>query len=162
MKTLLLAATLALALALPAISAEVNVKNDTEYYRPGVSLDGFVSARSMDLNDARGGAGFGANLFFSNNLGVGVEAVIENTAHSTIDTLQANALWRITSGRAALNLLGGFGNDFEHEEFFVSAGGGPELALSRVFHIFGDARAVKPIEGGDVHALFRAGIRLTF
>jgi len=156
MKTFLLVGSLALLMALPVKAAE-----DT-FYKPGISFDGFVSARSHDLNDARGGAGLGANLFFANNLGIGVEAVIENTAHSTIDTVQGNALWRITSGRAALNLLGGGGQNFESEEFFVCAGGGPEYAFSRAFHVFGDARAIKPIEGGDVHALFRAGVRLTF
>lgn len=146
---------ISLALAPVVLAAE-------DYYNPGLSFDAFVSARSYDLNDARGGAGLGANWFFTRNLGVGVETLSENTAHSTFDTLTGSALWRITSGRAALNLTAGGGYDFEQREYYVSAGGGPEYALTRNLRLFGDARAQKPIEGGDIHALFRAGVRVAF
>lgn len=146
----------------PDATGQVMIGTYDSYYKAGVTFDVFGSARSDDLNKYRGGVGIGANLYFANNLGVGVEALTENTAHSFVDTVQGNALWRITSGRAALNLLGGVGNNFETEEWFIAIGGGPEYAFSKVFHVFADARAVKPIEGSDIHALFRAGIRLSF
>jgi len=155
-KLLLLTACIGM-LALTAKAA------DESYYKAGVSLDGFVSARTYDLNKARGGAGFGANFWFANNLGIGGETLIENTGGEHVfDYAQGNILWRITSGKAALNLLAGAGWDFERDEIYVSAGGGPEYALTKNLHIFGDARAQKPVEGGDIHAIFRAGFRLSF
>lgn len=154
MKTLL---TLLLALPLSLFAAE-----EINYYNAGLSFDTFGSARTFDLNNARTGAGLGANLWFANNLGIGAEAVVENTAHASVDYAQGNLLWRITSGRAALNLLAGAGWDFERNEIYASAGGGPEYAFTRHFHVFGDARAQKSIEGGDIHAVFRGGVRLSF
>lgn len=167
-----LLALLALALPLAVLGAEEPVN----YYKPGVSFDLFGSARTYDLNDARGGVGLGANWYFANNLGFGIEALTENTAESFVDFAQINALWRITSGRAALNITGGAGWSFDppgktttkgvttepDDELFVSVGVGPEYAFSRAFHVFAEGRAVKPVEGGDIHALFRAGIRLAF
>lgn len=134
----------------------------TEYYKAGLSIDVFGSARTPDLNKYRDGAGLGLNFWFANGLGIGAEALSENTAHSVVDTFQGSALWRIASGRSALNLLGGVGNNFETDELFISVGAGPEYAFTKYFHVFGTARAVKPIEGGDIHALFTAGIRLSF
>lgn len=146
-----------LALPLSLMAAE-----EINYYKAGLSFDAFGSARTYDLNNARTGAGLGANLYFANNLGVGVEALTENTAGKFLDYAQGNLLWRITSGRAALNLLAGAGWDFERNEIYASAGGGPEYAFTKHFHVFGDARAAKPIEGGDIHAVFRGGVRLTW
>lgn len=166
MKKLLV--TILLALPLCALTAEVSKGltdkqlDNAEYYSPGFSFDLFGTARTFDLNNARTGAGIGANLFFANNLGVGVEGVIENAAHATVDYAQGNLLWRITSGKAALNLLAGAGWDAERNEIFASVGGGPEYAFTKLFHVFGEGRAQKSIEGGDIHALFRGGIRLSF
>lgn len=151
------------ALLLNVTAAEkVATETNEGYYKAGFSVDLFGSARTYDLNKARGGAGLGANIFFANNLGIGVEVLTENTARKFIDTAQGNLLWRLTSGRAALNLSAGAGYDFEHKEVYASAGGGPEYAFTEYLHGFFDARAVKPIEGGDIHALFRLGIRLSF
>lgn len=151
-----------LAAALPNSEIGYGPGKVLPFYGSGLSLDGFVSARTFDLNHARTGVGLGANFYFLENLGVGVEALTENQADHFVDYAQGNILWRISSGRAALNLLAGAGWDFERQEVYASAGGGPEYALTRNFHIFGDARAVKPIEGGDINALFRAGLRLSF
>lgn len=131
-------------------------------YKPGLSFDVFGSGRTYDLNKLRGGAGLGVNYFFANSLGVGIEGITENTARKFLDTAQGNVLWRITSGRAALNLSAGAGYNFESDEYFASLGGGPEYAVTEYLHGFFDARAVKPIEGGDIHALFRLGVRLSF
>lgn len=158
---------------LALLAAEVETES---FYKPGVSFDLFGSARTYDLNDARGGVGLGANWYFANNLGIGVEGLTENTAESFVDFAQVNALWRITSGRAALNITGGAGWSFDppgkvttkhvttepDDELFVAVGVGPEYAFSKAFHVFAEGRAVKPVEGGDIHALFRAGLRLSF
>jgi hypothetical protein len=69
---------------------------------------------------------------------------------------------RITSGRAALNLLGGGGYDVERDEAYIAVGGGPEYALTPHWHVFGDARGVKGLEGSDITGLFRAGLRFSF
>jgi hypothetical protein len=171
----LFVATLALALPLcaaentkviPAVdktgTVSLNVVTNKEWYSPGISFDAFGSARTFDLNNARAGAGLGANFFFANNLGVGVEALTENTAHRFIDYAQGNILWRLVSSRAALNLSAGAGYDTEHKEIYASMGGGPEYAITEYLHGFFDARAVKPIEGGDISGLFRLGLRLQF
>lgn len=133
-----------------------------EYYKAGLSFDIFGSARTEDLNDYRTGIGLAANLWFGNNLGVGVEALTENSSGDFIDYGGVNALWRITSGKAALNLLGGGGYDLERRETYLAVGGGPEYALTRALHVFGDARGVKGLEGSDITGLFRAGLRISF
>lgn len=153
------------ALLLSAVAAMAQTPSPapvTEYYKPGISFDVFGSARTEDLNDYRTGVGLGANLWFANNLGVGVEALTENSAGDFVDYANVNGLWRITSGRAALNLLGGFGYDIERSEGFIAVGGGPEYALGRNISVFGDARGVKGLEGSDITGLFRAGLKFSF
>lgn len=160
MKKLLLSILLALPLT---VMAAAEVAPGAEYYKSGLSFDAFGSARTYDLNNARTGTGLGVNFWLANNIGFGAEGLTENTSGDAfVDYAQGNLLWRITSGRAALNLSAGAGYDFEKDEIYASAGGGPEYALTRVVHGFFDARAVKPIEGGDIHALFRLGLRLAF
>lgn len=150
-----------LALLLSVLSV-VAAEETTSFYNPGLSVSVAGTARTFDLNNARTGVGLEGNFWFANNLGIGAEALTENTAGKFVDYAQGNLLWRITSGRAALNLSAGAGFDFERNEIYASAGGGPEYAFTKLFHVFADGRAVKPIEGGDINALFRAGIRVSW
>lgn len=133
-----------------------------ELYGSGFSIDGFASVVTSDFNNEKLGYGVGVNYFFTDNLGVGVEALTDRL--DTDIAAGANLIYRIPIGQSAPYVFAGGGYDWETEQVNISVGVGLEHRFTEHWGIFGDARLLKDIEGTDTPsaAFARLGIRIAF
>lgn len=154
-----------------------NVHEDTAgpYYAGETVFDGFGSASfgretinnisaNRIKNDARLGTGVGLSYFITRNFGVGGDAYIENPAHSLIDSVSANAIfrWPIGTSGFAPYVYGGCGHEFDlTDQWFAQLGGGLEYRFSPTLGIFTDARYLLVDRTAD-YGVVRLGFRTSF
>jgi hypothetical protein len=115
-------------------------------------------------HDGRLGVGAGVSYFFTEILGVGVDAGTESTSHYLVDRVSANFIARFPladSGIAPYVLAGG-GRQFDPSElWFGDAGAGIEFRFTPQVGVFADGRYVFT-EHSPNYGLFRAGVRMAF
>lgn len=122
-----------------------------------------ISANRIE-NDARLGVGIGMSYFFTRQFGIGGDAVVENTAHSFVDSVSASGIFRIPigSGGFAPYLYGGGGHEFDlTKQWFAHLGAGFEYRFSPVWGLFTDARYVL-VDKTSNYGLVRLGFRTSF
>ena len=122
-----------------------------------------ISSSRID-HDGRLGLGVGLNYFFTQNLGMGIDAGTESTSHYFVDRVSANFIARFPLGDSgfAPYLLGGGGRQFDPSElWFGDAGAGIEFRFTPHVGIFTDGRYVFT-EHSPNYGLFRAGVRFAF
>jgi hypothetical protein len=127
----------------------------------------FLAWPNTSIRDHNGswGGGIGANYFWSQDVGIGVDAGAQDGTQRFIDHVGGNLLVRfpIQPINLAPYVFAGGGRAFNPGwNWYGDAGFGLEFRLNPKFGIFSDARYIwKDIAHND-EALVRAGIRLVF
>ena len=116
------------------------------------------------LNDAdkTWGGGLGFDTFYGNYFGIGVVTHMENLTGTFIDNLAAEVTLRIPIQKLHLApyVVGGYGYEFDRQEWFQSVGAGAEFRFSENWGIFADYQWVfrNDEENGDY---IRLGVRIS-
>jgi hypothetical protein len=125
----------------------------------------FTAFPNTSIHHGTWGGGIGANYFWSQDVGIGVDTSAQDGGVHFLDHVGGNLLVRfpIQQARLAPYVFAGGGRAFNPGwNWYGDAGAGLELRLNPKLGIFGDARYIwKDVAGGD-QALLRAGVRLVF
>lgn len=147
---------------------------DESYFGKGLSLSGFgVYTRSepqgfdhvFDSQFANGdfGVGVGADYFFTEYIGVGADATINNLDEvkgSFLDSASVSGILRYPLGRFAPYALGGLTRNFETDRWDLHAGVGLEVKLDKTFSGFTEARYLFETPKFGDNLQVRAGIKV--
>ncbi|HSH96505.1 MAG TPA: outer membrane beta-barrel protein [Roseimicrobium sp.] len=174
--SLLVGATALMLAAVSAFGSEQVAADSGSYYQANeLSVDGFGSASvgkdtinnwsgSRVKHDARLGAGAGINYFFTRNIGIGGDALLENTSGPFIDSASVSLILRFPLGSTgfAPYALGGGGRQFDIDHALsCHFGGGIEYRFAPKVGAFVDARCVVP-EKTSYYGTARLGLRFSF
>lgn len=156
MKHILLSVLL---LASPLLAAD-----EVSYYKGGeFNLSLFGSVNTTDFDNERGSVGLGADLFLSENIGIGVSTAIEDMNGSTIDNVSVRVLYRIPVKQNAIYGFAGGKRLLNEGAWSGLIGMGVERRWAKHFGTFLEWGGEKQLTGSrDVSAFGTAGVRLNF
>ena len=133
-------------------------------FEPGGQFSLYAAALlGSDTIDDAMGAGVAVNYFFTQNVGVEVDATWAFT-DSTVHTLNGSLVLRvpiISACIAPYALVGGGVHTNGETYGTLHAGGGLDVRLANCFGIFADARYTWADQDDD-YTIVRAGIRMNF
>ncbi|MBL9169503.1 MAG: hypothetical protein JNN07_17310 [Verrucomicrobiales bacterium] len=112
----------------------------------------------------RWGGGVGLNYFFTQQVGVGVDANMADNGGNLVDAVAANLIVRFPLGNSGVApyLFGGGGRTTDRQwDWMGQAGVGLEFRLNRTVGIYTDGRYQWPENVGD-SLLLRTGLRINF
>lgn len=167
MKTLLLIASLFVALVSGAAEAALPIAPETEpiklFNAKEFNADAFAVLSRPDLTGApRWGAGGGLSYFVTRGLGLGLRGISYDDGGRFIDDIEARILLRAPLwDRVAPYAYVAGTYAFQSEQAGAGAGGGLELRFTRNLAVFGETGLRVTTEGANDWTT-SAGIRLVF
>lgn len=133
------------------------------YYKAGeFNVDLFGAYSTTDFSDERGLLGVGVNLFMTRNWGIGATVNASSLNGTFIDEAGGHLIYRIPIGKSALHFRAGAAHRIESETWNLQLGPELEHRLTRNVGGFVGAYIDKSIDLGDVGAVGRAGVRLSW
>lgn len=153
-------ATLACIVRLGAAEVEA----EKSFYRPfEFQVDAFGEVLTQDFDNERSAAGFGVNLFFTENFGIGANTSFQDLSGSAFDNVSLRGIWRAPFGRNAVYLFGGMTRRLQEGEWDLFLGPGLETRFTPNFGIFAETGINKQLTGSrEATAIGRLGIRISF
>lgn len=165
MKSIILIAAMLLICSAGYSQQRIPIQEDY-FYAGQWNLDlygtGSLKNDPKDDKDLRFGAGAGVTYFFTKQLGLGVRAESESTAHSVFDFVAGRVTFRapISATISPYGFVQG-GFRFERDAWEAGAGAGLEFKFKPNLGVYGEAAIASDIDGHG-KLLGAAGVRLSF
>lgn len=162
-KTLVILGIIAALACITRLCAE-EVQAEESFYRPfEFQVDAFGELHTQDFDSERSAAGFGVNLFFTENFGIGASTSFRDLRGSAFDNVSLRGIWRAPFGRNAVYLFGGVTRQLQGGEWDLFLGPGLETRFTPNFGIFAETGINKQLTGSrEATAIGRLGIRVSF
>lgn len=167
--TLKPAATLLMLSGLLVIPASAADKADVPYFKAGeFSVDLFGGVKTPDFDRERSSAGFGVNLFITENIGIGASTAFEDMNGSAFDNFSLRGIYRIPlsyvpGNQNAIYGFAGAQRLLNQGDWAGELGVGVERRWARHFGTFAEIGMFKELTGErNVSATGKVGVRVVF
>lgn len=147
-------------LVLPSSAGEPEVP----YFRAGeFSIDLFGGVKTTDFDNERSSAGFGVNLFLTENIGIGASTAFEDLSGSAFDNFSLRGIYRIPIHKNAIYGFGGAQRLLNQGDWAGELGVGVERRWTSHFGTFVEVGMHKELTGErNASATGKVGIRVAF